>query len=478
MSYLATNLTNRKLAIADIPNVNVLYIDAYSTLDLELHATRNQILDSQSLKLHIAEGRISVTASASPEERIYVDSYLSSASLDDSGNLPVALPSSGYDRFGRLRVSTPRLLFESNLIYDSQPESWGTFFGGSGAGLYSSLESSYSLSVGTGADAYAIRQTHQYFTYFPGVGYLMMFTGILGTPKNNLASRIGYFDNNDGIFFEGYNGQLALTLRSSVSGAPLETRVYQSNWNLDRMDGTGKSGILLDPSKTQIFALDFSWLGVGGVRCSLIIGQKIINVHEFVMTNNMLSVYMRTPNLPIRYEIRNLGTTDSSSSLKQICASILKEGEGDLVARSRSINNGTTTKDVDSTNFTSIIAIRLRDSYLRSSFKLDSYSVFFTTTADVLIEIVLNPSLTNPTFVNFNNVMEYDVLASAISGGSVLHSEYLRGAQTRTNLTNLVSTKEVFSSRADGTKDVIAIRVRTLSGNTKCSAVLNFSETH
>lgn len=478
MSYLATNLTNKKLSIADIPNVGVIYIDPNATLDLELYATRNQILDSTHLKLHIAESRISIVASPSPDERIYVDAIINPSTLDPYGNLHVALPSSGYDRFGRLRTSTPQLVFESHLVYDSQTDSWGEFLSSGSTGSYNSLESSYLLTIDSLTDSYATRQTHRYFTYFPGMGYLMMFTGVLGTPKPNLASRIGYFDDNDGIFFEGYNGNLAITLRTSTSGTKTETRVFQDSWNLDTMDGYGPSKIILDPSKTQIFALDFSWLGVGGVRCSLIIGQQIINVHEFILTNVIDKVYMKTPNLPIRYEIRNLGATGSSSSLKQICCSIIKEGEGDLVARSRSVNNGSTTRDIDAVQFTSILAIRLRDNYLRSSFKLDSYSVFFTTTADVLIEIVLNPTLTNPTFNPFNSAMEYDVVASAIAGGSVIHSEYLRGAQTRTNLTNLVNTKEIFGSRANGTKDIIAIRVKTLSGNSKCAAVLNFSETH
>jgi len=124
------------------------------------------------------------------------------------------------------------------------------------------------------------------------------------------------------------------------------------------------------------------------------------------------------------------------------------------------------------------LAIRLRPNYARSAIRLESYSLSFTTTVDTLVEIVLNPTLTNPNFVNVNDVVEADSSASAISGGSVIYSEYLRGAQTRTQLTILAQSKENIGSRADGTRDILAIRVKTITGNSKCAAALNFAETH
>jgi len=388
----------------------------------------------------------------------------------------VSLPSKGYDRFGRLRVSQPELLFESNLTFDSQPTSWGLITTLGGSGTYLSNESSYELAVTTAAGASAARQTHQYFTYFPGVGYLMMMTGVLGPKKANLASRIGYFDVNDGIFFENNNGVTYVTLRSSTSGVAQDTQVAQANWNLDPLDGTGPSRLILDTSKTQIWAFDFSWLGVGGVRCSVIIGQQVINVHEFVETNVIDKVYMRSPNLPIRYEITNLDVTESPSSMKQICSSILKEGLGELTARSRTINNETTTRAITTTE-RPIASIRLKDAYKRSKLILNNFSVYIPQSVDVLVKLIYNGSLTGDSWVDSTDIAQKDVSATAITGGSVIFSQYIKNTNQSSAISiNIPETKEIISARADGTRDVLSVVVQTLAQTGTCAVAINFQE--
>lgn len=390
--------------------------------------------------------------------------------------LNVQLPIKGYDRFGRIRVSQPEFIFESSLVYDSQPTSWGFLNDSYGSGVYLPNESSYELSVTTQADAYAIRQTHRYFTYFPGVGYLMMFTGVLGPKKTNLVSRIGYFDAYDGIFFENNDGETYITLRTSTSGSSQDNQIAQANWNLDPMDGTGPSKLVLDTTKTQIFAFDFSWLGVGGVRCSVIIGQKVINVHEFVETNIIDKVYMKTPNLPIRYEIRNLGTTASSSSMKQICSVILKEGLGSLTGRSRSADNGITKRAI-STTALPVLSIRLKEEYKRSKISLNNFSIYVPENVDVLVKLIYNGTLTNANFADNSDISQKDVSATAISGGSVIFSQYIKNTNQSSALSiNVPETKEIIGARADGTRDVLSVVVQTISSTATCAVAVNFLE--
>lgn len=82
----------------------------------------------------------------------------------------------------------------------------------------------------------------------------------------------------------------------------------QSAWNVDKLDGTGASGITVDPTKSQIFVFDFEWLGVGRVRTGLVVDGKIYYFHYFSHANVTNVVYMSTPNLPLRYELENDGT--------------------------------------------------------------------------------------------------------------------------------------------------------------------------
>jgi hypothetical protein len=103
--------------------------------------------------------------------------------------------------------------------------------------------------------------------------------------------------------------------------------VNQSSWNIDKCDGTGTSGFNLDITKAQIFFTDFEWLGVGKVRCGFITDKaEIIIAHEFRHANSVTFPYMRTPNLPIRCEIRNTGIPTGSRQMRQICSTVMSEG--------------------------------------------------------------------------------------------------------------------------------------------------------
>ena len=113
---------------------------------------------------------------------------------------------------------------------------------------------------------------------------------------------------------------LSFVLRSNsipTPGTPSDTRtVNQADWNGDKLDGTGPSGITLDVTKTQILWMDFEWLGVGSVRCGFIINEQYIVCHTFNNANDITSVYMSTAILPVRYEIT------STSAISACTASI------------------------------------------------------------------------------------------------------------------------------------------------------------
>jgi hypothetical protein len=89
----------------------------------------------------------------------------------------------------------------------------------------------------------------------------------------------------------------------AIISKTVDTKIPQNLWNIDRCDGTGPSGFNIDLSKMQMFYLDYSWYGAGFIRWGfrgptgdIIYCNKIIN-------NNVNSeAYMRSGNLPARYE--------------------------------------------------------------------------------------------------------------------------------------------------------------------------------
>ena len=83
-------------------------------------------------------------------------------------------------------------------------------------------------------------------------------------------------------------------------------KVKQSEWNLDKFDGSGPSGHVFDPSKMQMTYIDYSWYGAGTIRYGFRgQGGKITWCHEISNNNNNLAAYQRSGNLPARYEAIN-----------------------------------------------------------------------------------------------------------------------------------------------------------------------------
>ena len=98
----------------------------------------------------------------------------------------------------------------------------------------------------------------------------------------------------------------------------VDIRVPQSQFNMDTMDGNGPSGINLDLSKAQMFYMDYSWYGSGPIRYGFRDTQgKIFYCHRFVNNNQNFEAWMRSGNLPARYETNTIAprTTMTTNAL-------------------------------------------------------------------------------------------------------------------------------------------------------------------
>jgi hypothetical protein len=84
--------------------------------------------------------------------------------------------------------------------------------------------------------------------------------------------------------------------------------VPQEDWNLDPLDGTGPSGYVLDPTKMQMIGMQYSWYAAGFIEYILRGADgKFIFFHRIRNSNINTEAYMRTANLPVRYEVENIG---------------------------------------------------------------------------------------------------------------------------------------------------------------------------
>ncbi|MCK4501329.1 hypothetical protein KAU11_12585, partial [Candidatus Babeliales bacterium] len=298
------------------------------------------------------------------------------------------------DAFGRLRTAEPLTLFDSKQIFDNQPLFWDDSET-SGTGTTSTHnpdEAATTLSVSAATAGTRVRQTFQRFNYQPGKSLFVAMTARMTTPENGLNVKIGYFDDNNGLFFEMNDLNMSVVRRTNVTGTPVNVPVLQSAWNMDPMDGTGPSKITIDPTKTQILFVDMEWLGVGTARMGFFVDGIAYYCHAFHNANSLDQVYMSTPNLPIRYEITNDGTS-GAASIKQICSTVISEGgqqkTGVLRHKDSGLISGLSTGTVYA-----LIGIRLKSGYIGMNALIENISAIATSQNDKCHwELRFNPTV-------------------------------------------------------------------------------------
>ena len=231
------------------------------------------------------------------------------------------------DAFGRQRVSQVETIFDSKQLFDNLPLLYDDQeVSGSGtSSTHNPNKAATVMAVSASTAGKRVRQSFMRMNYQPGKSQLILCTGTLGMGGSGITAAMGYFDGENGLFAQSKDGAAQFVKRSNYTGTPVDTEVAQSDWNIDKFDGTGPSGITLDPTKSQILVMDFEWLGVGRVRMGWVVDGLIIYAHEFLHSNREAGVYMSTPNLPVRYEIENDGT-GGAAELEHICASVMSEG--------------------------------------------------------------------------------------------------------------------------------------------------------
>lgn len=323
----------------------------------------------------------------------------------------VTFDGTNTDAFGRLRTSNPFTLFDSQSRFGADIHySYVTDTGGTTT--YNTNQSSVALSVTTTSGSTAVAQTFRVFPYQPGKSMLTMQTFTMTAAKTGLVQRVGLFSAYNGVFLEqGPNG-VTFVIRTYTSGSVSDARyVAQADWNGDKLNGSGPSGITLDLTKTQILWFDIEWLGVGNVRCGFIIDGAFVVCHTFQNANINTLVYMQTATLPLRLEITNTGTTASASTLTMICSTVISEGGYEQISSTniaRSDGTGVSISNATGLSFTPIISIRINSSYFGAVIIPSIINFMATAQGNYEVALIRNGTLTGATWA-----------AGAISGGMV-----------------------------------------------------------
>lgn len=382
------------------------------------------------------------------------------------------------DAFGRLRVSSPKTLFDAKQLTDKLPQFFDEALSGGATSTWV-LGDSLTLMTTQSAGDYAIRQTSMHFNYQPGKSLLANFTGVFA-PQTNIIKRVGLFQGlssapytpTDGIFIEssdGPNGYIAFRVLKTA-GTPYSLSAAQPNWNIDKLDGTGASGIKIDFNTAVLMVIDYEWLSVGRVRCGFNIGGKTFYAHQFTNIGTLSAPYMTSGNQPVRYEIRQTGV--GSGYLKHICSSVMSEGGEPYIGTSLTCEASASVIIDSQTLFRPVLAIRLNPNSHDLSLVAKQINVLNTGVGDIYWKVVQNPTI-NGGVLNYRNTPYNSNVQFAqgsstlsVSGGYDLISSYAKSGNSTNAFgganAEILGELAVLGMKLNGVPDTIVIAARSL----------------
>ena len=248
-----------------------------------------------------------------------------------------------------------------------------------------------------------------------------------GTPTGQMKADWGYFGATDGFYF----GKDSTSVYIAVLRASVETKVRQSAWNVDKLDGTGSSGLILDLAKGNIFQIVYSWYGYGGVEYTVLMNdtngkQRKILVHTLSGSN---ATNIVDPNQPIRARVQNGSTATAHtlyvggrqySILGQYNPNVRNAGQYRLLQTS-----------ITSAAFVPLITIRRKSAFETTSVKLRHFTLI--SDQNIIVQVRLNGALTGASYITPSDhtaqetAVEVDISATAITGGVVIDDDIMSG---------------------------------------------------
>ena len=380
------------------------------------------------------------------------------------------------DAFGRVRTSLPNVVFDNYEIQDKKTLVWNEKLTGAATITHVANQAACQFNTSAANGDKATRSSKKLSLYTPGTSILVLCTGIMGVGAANSSQRIGLFSALNGIFFEQKNQGMGIVIRSNTTGSAKDNRIEQADWNVDTFDGNGPTGIDLDFTKTQIFFMDLEWLGVGRVRCGFVHDGKPLIAHEFYHNNRLSTVYMKTPILPIQYEVENTGASTALTDFRQICASVIVEGQETVSKIPRTVSNGVTARATTTTTGVPLISIKLQTGVVgQAMLKPTGESLMSIGNRDHVFEVHYGGTLESASWANAPGIGMVDVAATHITGSTKISTVYT-ASTLRSSLDDLIKNLLWIGGDLDGNGESISIVARSIGGGGTALAGIDYEE--
>ena len=415
---------------------------------------------------------------------------------NSSGNpINVALTSaldaginSSIDSKGRLKVQTQESIFFNTFQYNKETDVWDESTVNGGSAVFNASQGLVDMSVTSTLGSKVVRQTRQVMRYTSGRQNTLTFSVRLEMPVVGVRRRFGLFDGSDGFYFEDSgtldgNGlpEYAVVLTSTASGSLVTERITRNNWNGDKLDGAGPSGITANPLAQQMISVEYEWYGAGQIVFSYIINGLPRVIHVFNTGNRLLFPWSRTPFLPIRLELENFGGAAGTHHLYQGSNSVLVEGR--LVKQGIPSNILTPLAGIDldkAYTFYPVVSVRMKPTALEGIILLSNFVANTLDNTDIYYKVLRNATI-NGTWVDNpqpNAFTQYNYTSSTteVTDGVQIDSGFITaGSAVRVELSKDADLQ--LGRGSMGTvSDIITIAIASKIANKKAVASLSWIE--
>jgi hypothetical protein len=399
------------------------------------------------------------------------------------------------DAFYRTKVSTAVTIADIKHIYDKNPNQIEELIIGSGTSVFNS-NSYIEMKVYNQNDK-VIRQSKEYYIYQSGKAKSCIFTGVLNilVDTTGFTSRIGCFDDHsnklidsggNGVFFELTDNIFYVCLRYG-SNNQTDIKIPQSQFSHDKLDGNGPSKLKLNRfNHTLIYQIDFQWLGSGIIRYFIHFNGKPILLH--IMPNTYNSVpYMKSGDLPIRYEIQKNNNSLIVGEMRHICSAIQIESGYNLLGFPKvEAIIAQTTINITSTTLRPIFTLKLKDSCVRSFIKSFRFNIVNLGNAGkpAYATVLLNPTFTNGlTWIQKpNSIIQYSITNSAITNLTTvehIYDDYIQGQTNRASYNDALTEIHMpLTSSISGISSIFSVCIASVTENVPINASFSWIEYH
>lgn len=294
-----------------------------------------------------------------------------------------------------------------------------------GSGTVTQSNSQAVVSSGAIASSSASVESIDSVRYRPGHEAFAYFTTVyINGGVANSTQRHGIYSSDNGFYF-GYNGT---SFGVGYRNETVDTWITQSNFNKDKLDGTGSSGFILNPTKMNIYKITYGWLGSAPVYYEVFGGNSIgwIVCHVVDFSNSQTGTSIGNPVLPIRCSVtKTAGSTDIVVKTGCWAAGVIDGGSGETGKRTFAYYN---TKAISAATVTNIFTLKNNTTFQSKTNRVVVVPKFFTGDSDgaksVRLSLIKNATLGgSPSYTSIdatNSVISYDTAGTTVTGGTLI----------------------------------------------------------